>query len=58
MIDLDGHVLKKLGDGLMAHFGYPMAQENDAETVVRSIAFARPSRSAGPVANGAFGHVA
>ena len=26
-----GHVLKKLGDGLMALFGYPHAQENDAE---------------------------
>jgi class 3 adenylate cyclase len=23
-----GHVLKKLGDGLMAPFGYPQAQEN------------------------------
>ena len=28
---LGGHVLKKLGDGLMALFGYPQAQENDAE---------------------------
>jgi class 3 adenylate cyclase len=27
---LGGHVLKKLGDGLMALFGYPKAQENDA----------------------------
>ena len=26
-----GHVLKRLGDGLMALFGYPQAQENDAE---------------------------
>ena len=25
---LGGHVLKKLGDGLMALFGYPQAQEN------------------------------
>ncbi len=25
-----GYVLKKLGDGLMALFGYPQAQENDA----------------------------
>src|SRR5208337_5187901 len=25
-----GHVLKRLGDGLMALFGYPRAQENDA----------------------------
>src|SRR3984957_9268551 len=29
--ELGGHVLKKLGDGLMALFGYPQAQENDAE---------------------------
>ena len=28
---LGGHVLKRLGDGLMALFGYPQAQENDAE---------------------------
>jgi hypothetical protein len=31
-----GHVLKKLGDGLMAPFGYPQAQENDAERAVRA----------------------
>jgi len=29
-----GHVLKRLGDGLMAAFGYPRAQENDAERAV------------------------
>ena len=34
--DLGGHVLKKLGDGLMALFGYPQAQENDAERAVRA----------------------
>ena len=34
--DFDGHVLKKLGDGLMALFGYPQAQENDAERAVRA----------------------
>jgi class 3 adenylate cyclase len=34
--DLGGHVLKKLGDGLMALFGYPKAQENDAERAVRA----------------------
>ena len=31
-----GHVLKKLGDGLMALFGYPSAQENDAERAARA----------------------
>ncbi len=31
-----GHVLKKLGDGLMALFGYPHAQENDCERAVRA----------------------
>jgi predicted ATPase len=33
---LGGHVLKKLGDGLMALFGYPQAQENDSERAVRA----------------------
>jgi class 3 adenylate cyclase len=33
---LGGHVLKKLGDGLMGLFGYPHAQENDAERAVRA----------------------
>ena len=31
-----GHVLKRLGDGLMALFGHPRAQENDAERAVRA----------------------
>ena len=31
-----GHVLKRLGDGLMVLFGYPHAQENDAERAVRA----------------------
>jgi class 3 adenylate cyclase/predicted ATPase len=34
--ELGGHVLKKLGDGLMVLFGYPRAQENDAERGVRA----------------------
>jgi class 3 adenylate cyclase len=33
---LGGHVLKKLGDGLMALFSYPQAEENDAERAVRA----------------------
>ena len=33
---LGGHVLKRLGDGVMALFGYPQAQENDAERAVRA----------------------
>ncbi len=33
---LGGHVLKKLGDGLMALFGYPQAHENDGERAVRA----------------------
>jgi class 3 adenylate cyclase/tetratricopeptide (TPR) repeat protein len=31
-----GHVAKKLGDGLMALFGYPRAQENDSERAARA----------------------
>ena len=33
---MGGKVAKKLGDGLMALFGYPVAQENDAERAVRA----------------------
>ena len=53
---LGGHVLKKLGDGLMALFGYPQAQENDAERAVRAalaiqralLTRARSARSGAP----------
>ena len=34
--DMGGKVAKKLGDGLMALFGYPVAQENDPERAVRA----------------------
>ena len=34
--DMGGHVAKKLGDGLMALFGFPLAQENDAERAARA----------------------
>ena len=36
VVEMDGQFAKKLGDGLMALFGYPVAQENDAERAVRS----------------------
>jgi class 3 adenylate cyclase len=35
VIGLVGHVLKRLGDGLMALFRYPAAEENDAEHTAR-----------------------
>jgi class 3 adenylate cyclase len=34
--ELGGHVAKKLGDGLLALFGYPLAHENDVERAVRA----------------------
>jgi class 3 adenylate cyclase len=34
--EMGGKVAKKLGDGLMALFGYPASQENDAERAVRA----------------------
>jgi class 3 adenylate cyclase len=34
--EMGGKVAKKLGDGLMALFGYPVAQENDSERAVRA----------------------
>jgi class 3 adenylate cyclase len=32
----DGHLAKYLGDGLLVHFGYPVAHEDDAERAVRT----------------------
>src|SRR6202035_5398699 len=34
--EMGGKVAEKLGDGVMALFGYPAAQENDAERAVRA----------------------
>src|SRR5215475_13567929 len=34
--EMGGHMAKKLGDGLMALFGYPLAHENDAERAARA----------------------
>ena len=34
--EMGGKVAKELGDGLMALFGYPVAQENDAERAARA----------------------
>jgi class 3 adenylate cyclase/predicted ATPase len=36
VVEMGGKVAKKLGDGLMALFGYPVAQENDSERAVRA----------------------
>jgi class 3 adenylate cyclase/predicted ATPase len=36
VIEMGGKVAKKLGDGLMSLFGYPVALENDAERAVRA----------------------
>jgi class 3 adenylate cyclase/predicted ATPase len=36
VMEMGGHVAKKLGDGLMALFGYPVAHENDAERAARA----------------------
>ena len=34
--EMGGHVAKKLGDGILAFFGYPVAHENDAERAARA----------------------
>ena len=36
VMEMGGHVTKKLGDGILALFRYPLAHENDAERAVRS----------------------
>src|SRR6516162_4982983 len=36
VVEMGGQVAKKLGDGLMALFGYPLAHENDAERAARA----------------------
>jgi class 3 adenylate cyclase/predicted ATPase len=36
VVEMGGKVAKKLGDGLLALFGYPVAQENDAERAARA----------------------
>jgi hypothetical protein len=36
VMEMGGHVAKKLGDWLMALFGYPLAHENDAERAARA----------------------
>src|SRR5580693_7935443 len=36
VVEMGGKVAKKLGDGLMALFGYPVAQEDDAERAVQA----------------------
>ena len=36
VVEMGGHVAKKLGDGLMSLFGYPVAYENDSERAVRA----------------------
>ena len=36
VMEMGGQLAKKLGDGLMALFGYPLAHENDAERAARA----------------------
>src|ERR1700739_4176621 len=41
VVEMGGHVAKKVGDGLMSLFGYPVALENDSESAVRAAAGAQ-----------------
>jgi class 3 adenylate cyclase len=36
VMEMGGHVARKIGDGLLALFGYPLAHENDAERASRA----------------------
>src|ERR1700720_1862243 len=36
IVRFDGYVAKFLGDGVMAHFGWPQAHDNDAERAARA----------------------
>jgi SAM domain (Sterile alpha motif)/Adenylate and Guanylate cyclase catalytic domain len=49
--EMGGKVAKKLGDGLMALFGYPVAQENDSERAVRTALASKADKAAGKVQN-------
>jgi class 3 adenylate cyclase len=48
--EMGGHVANKLGDGLLAFFGYPVAQENDAECAVRAALSIQRARSPSSIA--------
>jgi hypothetical protein len=51
VVEMGGHVTKKLGDGLMALFAYPVAQENDSERAVRAALASKADKAAGKVQN-------
>jgi class 3 adenylate cyclase len=51
VVEMGGHVTKKLGDGLMALFAYPVAQENDSERAVRTALASKADKAAGKVQN-------
>jgi class 3 adenylate cyclase len=49
--EVGGHVARKLGDGLLSLFGYPLAHENDAERAARAALSIQRARA------GSRGHV-